>query len=237
MAVWQWQLIRQVKQNIQIDWDNLQASKRVAGVVDETAASRKRLRQAVQRYGAGLAINLDVLNAAYPIAQLAARPGQESFGYKVFYLDLLRDTGKLPLPAGLNHVLPNQNGPTTEELQPVALRRDKLECRAAWVCRLPPPATQPSSQPVEIQPSPATYPAIDFSLQPDVGFDDAADHVSDKLPVDRAHHGTRQENLPVAVAQGRCTNKMISSSSSESDKRFCLGPDEECFSRDRGALP
>jgi outer membrane protein len=168
----EWQLIRQVKQNVQIDWDNLEASKRrIAELQIETAASQEALRQAVQRYGAGLAINLDVLNAETQLLNSQLSLAQEDFNYKVFYLDLLRDTGQLPLPAGLKSMSSGtRNRPTTEELQPVAPTvPGRLGMPGDLGLPLTAPATQPMSQPAETQPSPATYPAIDFSLQPDVG--------------------------------------------------------------------
>ena len=164
----EWQLIRQVKENVQIDWDNLEASKRrIAELVIETAASQEALRQAVQRYGAGLAINLDVLNAETQLLNSQLSLAQESFNNKVFYLDLLRDTGQLPLPAGLRSMSSGtRSRPTTEELQPVA---PTVPGRLGMPGGADMPLTAPATQPAEIQSSPATYPAIDFSLQPDVG--------------------------------------------------------------------
>ena len=168
----EWQLIRQVKENVQIDWDNLEASKRrITELAIETAASQEALRQARERYSQGLAINLDVLNAETQLLNSQLSLAQESFNYKVFYLDLLRDTGQLPLPAGLKSMSSAiRNRPTTEELQPIAPTiPGQLGMPGGSGVPFTEPTTQPVSQPADTQPSPATYPSIDFSLQPDVG--------------------------------------------------------------------
>ena len=168
----EWQLIREVKENVQIDWENLSASKRrIAELQIETAASQEALRQAVQRYGAGLAINLDVLNAETQLLNSQLSLAQESFNYKVYYLDLLRDTGQLPLPSNLTSMSSGATSrPTTEELQPVAPTvPGRLGIPGGQGAPANGSATQPTSQPADFVPSPTTYPSIDFTLQPDVG--------------------------------------------------------------------
>jgi outer membrane protein TolC len=152
----EWQLIREVRENAQVDWYNLQASRRrIAELIIEVNASQEALRQARERYNVGLAINLDVLNATTQLLTAQLNLAQEEFNYKVFYLDLLRDLGRLPLPSNLKSMSSAAaSRPTTEEVGPLS------------------PATQPSpaglvpmSQPF-VQPT--TFPAIDFSLQPHV---------------------------------------------------------------------
>ena len=89
----QWQLIREVRQNVLIDWNNLIASRnRIKQLIIEVNASQEALRQARERYNVGLAINLDVLNAITQLLTAQLSLAQEEFNYKVFYLDLLRAT-------------------------------------------------------------------------------------------------------------------------------------------------
>ena len=189
----EWQLIRQVRENVQIDWENLQASRRrIAELRTEVAASQEALRQARQRYTVGLAINLDVLNATTQLLSSQLNLAQESFNYKVFYLDLLRDMGKLPLPANLRSMSSAATTePTTQETAPFAPinpdtsngpgmgtgplpapggpRPTPVPLPGQPPATPPQPATPPASAPASTQPAPFTppFPPIDFNLQPD----------------------------------------------------------------------
>jgi outer membrane protein TolC len=172
----EWQLIRQVRENVQIDWDNFTSSKqRIDELEVEVAASQEALRQAVQRYGVGLAINLDVLNAETQLLSSQLSLAQERFNYKVYYLDLLRDTGRLPLPGNLNSM---SNGPssrpTTQETAPQAPTVPGLMSvpgNLLGPTTGPQTRSAPQTQPLSTQPAlpAATEPAINFSLQPTVG--------------------------------------------------------------------
>jgi outer membrane protein len=189
----EWQLIRQVRENVRIDWDNLNASRhRIPELETEVAASQEALRQAVERYHVGLAINLDVLNAETQLLSAQLSLAQERFNFKVFYLDLLRDMGRLPLPDGIQSMSSGPSSrPTTQETRPVApvleggglphgmlpgapgrMPADLLGPGAASQ----PATTQPATtQPAATLPAtfpafePATLPSIDFNLQPTVG--------------------------------------------------------------------
>ena len=118
----EWQIIRQVRQNVETDWDNLDASRgRIHELQAEVDASQTALTQANERYGAGLAINLDVLNAESALLSSQLDLATEEFDYKIFYLDLLRDIGKLPLPANINSMASgNVYRPTTRQVAPMA---------------------------------------------------------------------------------------------------------------------
>lgn len=184
----EWQLIRQVRQQVRTDWDNLNASRhRISELETEVAASQEALRQAVERYHVGLAINLDVLNAETQLLSAQLNLAQERFNLKVFYLDLLRDMGRLPLPKGIKSMSSGPSSrPATQETSPVApvlqgggiphgtlpeapgrTSGDLLGPGAA-----PPtsgPTTLPSTFPTTFPTfAPATMPSIDFNLQPTV---------------------------------------------------------------------
>jgi outer membrane protein TolC len=163
----EWQLIRQVKQNVTIDWDNLTSSRRrIKELETETAASQEALRQAVERYGAGLAINLDVLNAETQLLSSQLSLAQERFNAKVFWLSLLRDMGKLPLPSTITSMSSATSRPTTQEISPNAPRIGKIGGMLPGGLTLPEtqpigaPATQPTTLPFEsnVPTRPATVP-------------------------------------------------------------------------------
>jgi outer membrane protein len=178
----EWQLIRQVRQQVRSDWDNLMASRqRIPQLETEVAASQEALRQAVERYHVGLAINLDVLNAETQLLSAQLSLAQERFNFKVFYLDLLRDMGRLPLPNGIKSMSSGPSSrPTTQETSPIApvlgngsLPHGMLPAPPGMLLG---PGAAPASQPGATQPAsgpttfpslePATFPAIDFNLQP-----------------------------------------------------------------------
>jgi outer membrane protein len=178
----EWQLIRQVRENVRIDWDNLSASRRrIVELETEVAASQEALRQAVERYRVGLAINLDVLNAETQLLSAQLSLAQEQINFKVYYLDLLRDMGRLPLPkSALSMSSGPTSKPTTQETAPLAPSLRGGEGIPATPSGMqgsyfgPGPifgsATQPTTLPTSF-PSfePTTLPAIDFNLQPTVG--------------------------------------------------------------------
>jgi outer membrane protein TolC len=175
----EWLIIRQVRENVRIDWENLNASKRrIRELETEVAASQEALRQARERYTVGLAINLDVINAITQLQSAQLSLVQERFNYKVFYLDLLRDTGRLPLPKSLTSMSSGPaSRPTTQEVQPVAPGMPGLPTGGMPQMYPPPPGFAPATQPTQPAGSmPTTFPAlerttlpaIDFNLQPTV---------------------------------------------------------------------
>lgn len=182
----EWQLIRQVRQQVRTDWDNLLASRRrIPELETEVAASQEALRQAVERYHVGLAINLDVLNAETQLLSAQLSLAQERFNFKVFYLDLLRDMGRLPLPNGIKSMSAGPTSrPSTQETRPIApvlegagLPHGALpEAPGMSPGALIGPGAAPATMPSATQPAtlpttfpgvqPTTLPAIDFNLQP-----------------------------------------------------------------------
>lgn len=145
----EWQLVRQVSQDVQTAWRNLVSSRqRIGDLETEVAAAQEALRQAVQRYQAGLAINLDVLNAENQLLSAQLDLANEQFNYKIFYLDLLRVMGQLPLPNSLNSMSSGPaSQPTTAETRPVA---PAYEIAPMTLPERPPdtePVTQPTSEP------------------------------------------------------------------------------------------
>lgn len=183
----EWQLIRQVRQNVRTDWDNLNASRhRIPELETEVAASQEALRQAVERYHVGLAINLDVLNAETQLLSAQLSLAQERFNFKVFYLDLLRDTGRLPLPNGIESMSSGPSSrPTTQETSPIAPVFEGGGLPHGMLPEAPgrnpgdaltpgagPPTSGPTTLPTTFpEYHPATMPSIDFNLQPTVGPD------------------------------------------------------------------
>lgn len=151
----EWQLLRQVQQDVQVDWQNLAASRdRIAELRAEVASSQEAYRQATQRYTAGLAINLDVINAESQLLSSQLDLATEQFNYKIYYLDLLRAMGELPRPAGADSMSSGSpSRPTTEETQPVLPG-------AGAPTSMPgsEPSTQPEATPTTL-PEPQSEPA------------------------------------------------------------------------------
>jgi outer membrane protein TolC len=146
----EWQLLRQVQQDVQVDWQNLAASRaRIVELRSEVAASQEAYRQADQRYHAGLAINLDVINAQSLLLSSQLDLATEEFNHKIYYLDLLRAMGELPRPAGADSMSSGPpSRPTTEETQPVL---------PAPGGQMSVPTTEPSGEP-STQPQPESIP-------------------------------------------------------------------------------
>lgn len=115
------QLRRQVAHDVLVAWQTVDASRRRIAELDaEVAAAQEALRQAVQRYHVGLAINLDVLNATNQLLSAQLDLATEEFNYKIDYLDLLRAMGRLPLPSGPNALSTGLTSqPTTAETRPL----------------------------------------------------------------------------------------------------------------------
>lgn len=144
-----WQLIRQVSQDVQTAWQNLVSSKRRIDDLDtEVAAAQEALRQATQRYQAGLAINLDVLNAENQLLSAQLDLANEEFNHKIFYLDLLRVMGRLPLPGSLTSMSSGPaSRPTTEQTRPIAPPFEIAPMTLPEQRSVPEPTTQPATEP------------------------------------------------------------------------------------------
>ncbi|HXE52357.1 MAG TPA: TolC family protein [Tepidisphaeraceae bacterium] len=163
----EWQLIRQVNQDVRIDWQNLNASRdRIVELTTEVTASQEALRQATQRYSVGLATNLDVLTAQDQLLSSQLDLATEEFNHKIYYLDLLRGMGRLVRPETLNALSAGPTSrPTTEQTKPVVPRYEIPPMSVPGLRRPPGPApttfpTQPFTMP-STEPSympPATQP-------------------------------------------------------------------------------
>ena len=64
----------------------------------KVAAAAEALRQAERLYGAGLGTNLDRITAQDQLLSAQLSLASEEFNYKVFYLNLERSMGRIPLP-------------------------------------------------------------------------------------------------------------------------------------------
>ena len=123
-----------------------------------------------------------MLNAETQLLSAQLSLAQEQINFKVFYLDLLRDMGRLPLPKQpLSMSSGPTSKPTTQETSPLApsLRGGAggLPSGAGYPSTqpgLPGAPTQPTTSPTTF-PSidPTTFPKIDFNLQPTIGPDTA----------------------------------------------------------------
>ncbi len=102
---------RQAAEQVQIGYENLQDSRsRIAELHVEVEAAQEALRQAEAAYSAGIGTNLDRLTAQDQLLSAQLSLVSEEFSFKVFYLDLLRDLGRLPLP---NTLGPPPEAPTS----------------------------------------------------------------------------------------------------------------------------
>ena len=158
----EWQLIRQVNQDVRIDWQNLNASRnRIGELTTEVTASQEALRQATQRYRVGLATNLDVLTAQDQLLTSQLDLATEEFNHKIFYLDLLRGMGRLIRPDTLTALSSGPTSrPTTEQTRPVLPRYEIPPMSVPGMRRTtgPAPTTFPSS--------PFTLPSTEPSMPP-----------------------------------------------------------------------
>lgn len=141
-------LRRQVAHDVDVALQTLESSRQsIFELNTEVAAAQEALRQAVQRYGAGLAINLDVLNATDQLLTAQLNLATEEFNNKIDYLDLLRAMGQLLLP---NNPPALSSGPTsrptTAQVRPIA-----ATTRSAGpfpgINPAGPPATEPALPP------------------------------------------------------------------------------------------
>jgi outer membrane protein len=88
---------RQALNDIQTAYENFAtAQQRVRQERDEVAASQEAYEQAQQSFRNGLAINLDVITAQNDLLNSQLQLTGDLFDRTIFYLDLIRATGRLP---------------------------------------------------------------------------------------------------------------------------------------------
>ena len=117
----EWFLIRQVERDVKSAWVTADDSRRrILELQTEVAAAQEALRQSTQRYGVGLATNLDVLTAQDSLLTSQLDLATEEFNHKIYYLDLLRAMGQLPLPPNATALSSGPTSrPTTEQTAPI----------------------------------------------------------------------------------------------------------------------
>jgi outer membrane protein TolC len=108
---------RAALRDVQVAYENLVTSRRrIVELEDEVAAADEAYQQAQSAYKNGLAINLDVLNAQDQLLNAQLQLTGARFDRDVFYLDLVRATGRLA-----HGVVPDAEQPGAQaEAQPGA---------------------------------------------------------------------------------------------------------------------
>jgi outer membrane protein TolC len=114
----QQQVRRLIAEQVRVAYENVRDGKRrIAELRVEVAASADALVQAESLYKAGLGTNLDRIAAQDALLSAQLSLTTEQYNYKVFYLNLLRAMGRIPLP---NSPVPPPNttatGPATIEV-------------------------------------------------------------------------------------------------------------------------
>lgn len=95
----QQQTRRLIAEQVRVAYQNVIDSKRrIAELHVEVAAAAEALRQAESAYAAGLGTNLDRITAQDQLLSAQLSLANEQFNYKVFYLNLERAMGRIPLP-------------------------------------------------------------------------------------------------------------------------------------------
>jgi outer membrane protein TolC len=95
----QQQTRRLIAEQVRVAYENVRDSKRrIAELRVEVAASADALVQAESLYKAGLGTNLDRIAAQDALLSAQLSLTTEEYNYKVFYLNLLRAMGRIPLP-------------------------------------------------------------------------------------------------------------------------------------------
>lgn len=93
-ALTEQQLRRQVVQDVELAYENLQSSRqRLSELQAQLTAAEEAFRQAEQSYNVGLATNLERLTAQDQLLNAQLQLANEAYNQKVFYLNLLRATG------------------------------------------------------------------------------------------------------------------------------------------------
>ena len=107
---------RQAAEQVQVAYENIEDSRRrIVELHVEVEAAQEALRQAENAYAAGLGTNLDRLTAQDQLLTAQLSLVGEEFNFKVFYLDLLREQGRMPLPES---AVPLTTQPTSRPAAP-----------------------------------------------------------------------------------------------------------------------
>ena len=155
----EWLAFRQVRHDVRAAWVTVNNSaRRIVELQTEVAASQEALRQATQRYTAGLATNLDVLTAQNTLLSSQLDLATEEFNHKIYYIDLLRAMGRLDLPTESSRMLQGPiSRPTTEQTKPIVPVYDIPPMTVPPLGATTKPsgdaATQPGTEPASTQPN------------------------------------------------------------------------------------
>ncbi len=99
-ALYESALRRAVRRDVQTSYENLDAARRrIVQLKDEVQAAEDAYAQAKSAFQNGLGINLDVLTAQDQVLNAKLALTSATFDRTVFYLDLVRATGRLAGPA------------------------------------------------------------------------------------------------------------------------------------------
>jgi len=94
---------RQVLSDVQTAYENLEtANRRVEGLNDEVRAADEAFRQAQSAFRNSLAVYLDVLTAQDQLLSAQLQLTSAQFDRTVYYLDLLRQTGRMTVNEVIN---------------------------------------------------------------------------------------------------------------------------------------
>lgn len=108
---------RQVLNDVQTSYENLMtADRRITELTDEVAAADEAFRQSQSAFKNSLAIYLDVLTAQDQLLSAQLQLTSAQFDRTVYYLDLLRQTGKMTV----DEVINRQNATTQPAVIPAS---------------------------------------------------------------------------------------------------------------------
>jgi outer membrane protein TolC len=98
----QQQTRRLIAEQVPVAYENvIDSDRRIAELHVEVRAAAEALRYAESAYSAGLGTNLDRITAQDQLLSAQLSLASEEFNYKVFYLNLQRAMGRIPLPETL----------------------------------------------------------------------------------------------------------------------------------------
>jgi outer membrane protein len=116
---------RQAAEQVQVAYENLEDSRRrITELRVEVSAAQEALRQAESNYSAGVGTNLDRLTAQDQLLSAQLSLVTEEINFKIYYLDLLRTEGRMPLPRTLGPApgTPTSQPNATETVTPGPVR-------------------------------------------------------------------------------------------------------------------
>jgi outer membrane protein TolC len=134
---------RTVLNDVQQAYENLAtADRRIHELEDQVLASEDALVQSQNAYANSLAINLDVLLAQNDLLNSQLQLTSARFDRTIFYLDLVRATGRL------HEIATSPEVPTTQPAsQPSTRPSTQPAATNATTLPINPPATEPATQP------------------------------------------------------------------------------------------